>query len=197
MDFIFIFCDCISISNKGDEEVLEIYKKYPEGNCYKNRDPHKTGSAPGNIEICPLGGKTVIVNMFTKFYPNKVEFLNDNKKKRRIWLESCLQKFLDQFNTFAPALQKKEIIFHFPLSILEDKDKEAILDKIMIFNKNFILKFKNCTPNLLYYNNEPIIENIENEGDDDYIEEDENETKNEEKEEKEEGIPWNQIVIIS
>lgn len=76
-------CNCVTRSAAGI--ASDIFKKYPQANCYVNRwQPSK----PGTIATYTADDR-VIINAMAQYYPGGPR-KNDTLKMRREWFIACL-----------------------------------------------------------------------------------------------------------
>lgn len=132
--FICNLCDCVSIGNKGDKLVQDVFTKYGYANCYTDRVATKK-SIPGTLQIKGDGKKNrYVVNMFVQFYPGPPKYPNDNIIKRVEWFSNCLDKLLE-------ISDAESISFPADLGKYENNDyNERYLSKIDDFRKKYYLK---------------------------------------------------------
>ncbi len=132
--YICNLCDCISIGNKGDPWVLQIFKQFPYANVYTDRVATQKDT-PGQLQNKGDGKKNrSILNLFTQFYPGLPKYPNDNIGKRLEWLSLCLDKLLEIPNAesfaFPPDLGFSEILNY------EERYRNCLND----FRKKYFLK---------------------------------------------------------
>jgi uracil-DNA glycosylase len=93
--FICNICDCVSIGNKGDAWVQQIFQQFNHSNCYVDRTAAKKAT-PGEIFIKGDGKKNrYVINLIAQFYPSAPKYANDNITKRLEWFSACLDKVLE------------------------------------------------------------------------------------------------------
>lgn len=88
----YIAHQCNSITNDAAGIALEIFKRYPYANCYKDRTKSST---PGTIQICGDGlEQRGVINMFAQYFPGKpnINGTEDTKKMRQKWFHECLRE---------------------------------------------------------------------------------------------------------
>lgn len=132
--FVCNLCDCVSIGNKGDKPVQDIFTKYGYANCYTDRVVTKK-SIPGTLQIKGDGKKNrYVINMFVQFYPGPPKYPNDNIIKRVEWFNNCLDKLLEISNA-------ESISFPKDIGKYENNDyNERYLNKMDDFRKKYYLK---------------------------------------------------------
>ncbi len=93
--FICNVCDCVSIGNKGDAWVQQIFQQFNYSNCYADRTGTKKAT-PGEIFIKGDGKKNrYVINLIAQFYPSAPKYANDNITKRLEWFSACMDKLLE------------------------------------------------------------------------------------------------------
>lgn len=132
--FLCNLCDCVSIGNKGDPSVQQIFTKYPYANCYAERNATKK-SVPGTHQIKGDGKKNrFVVNMITQFYPGAPKYPNDNLGKRQEWFRGCLDKLIE-------ITDVESVAFPPDIGLYESADhQEKYLNTIDDFRKKYYLK---------------------------------------------------------
>src|SRR5437870_4108464 len=93
--FICNLCDCVSIGNKGDSLVQQVFQQFSYANCYVGRMATKKAVA-GTLQIKGDGKKNrFVANLFVQFYPGLPKYPNDNIMKRLEWFTHCLDALLE------------------------------------------------------------------------------------------------------
>ena len=96
--YICTLCDCVSIGNKGDQLVLDVFNAYPYANCYLSRTATRK-SIPGTLQIKGDGkSNRFVANLFVQFYPGTARYPNDNGGKRAEWFQKCLEELQEISN---------------------------------------------------------------------------------------------------
>jgi uracil-DNA glycosylase len=107
--YLLNFCDCVSLSGRGDDLVLAVFAQFPYSNVYTGRNLQKK-QATGTLQIMGTGKSPTdrfIVNLFTQFYPGAPKYANDNLKRRLEWLTVCCDNLLNVPNFESIAIPSR------------------------------------------------------------------------------------------